>query len=208
MTPYLNLVEEFHRAMKQHWPTPTTPSFDADTNALRPKLLVEELKELHVALVKNDRLEQLDALCDIQYVLSGAVLAWGLRASFEATQPVMRLIKVSMPEQYVADMMGMVGRMAVCAENGFATQVTTLLVSLQEKLTTLVYSLGFQPVFVEAFKEVHRSNLTKLWDTPDYRANEVYQMESTEGNKWIARRGDGKIVKSPTYSPADLSRFL
>lgn len=39
--------------------------------------------------------------------------------------------------------------------------------------------------------EIHRSNMTKLWPGGDVRKNE-----------------DGKVVKPPTYSPADLERVL
>ncbi len=57
------------------------------TRALRINLLTEELDELKEALANNDTLETLDALIDLQYVLDGAFLSFGLHhvkdAAFE-----------------------------------------------------------------------------------------------------------------------------
>ena len=46
------------------------------------ELLAEELKELKAAIADKDMVEIADALCDIQYVLSGAVLEFGLGDKF------------------------------------------------------------------------------------------------------------------------------
>jgi predicted HAD superfamily Cof-like phosphohydrolase len=48
------------------------------TNGLRISLLQEELDELKEALDNNDIVEVLDALTDLQYVLDGAYLSFGL----------------------------------------------------------------------------------------------------------------------------------
>ena len=52
--------------------------------ALRVNLLAEELKELEEAIRQKDIVEIADALCDLQYVLSGAVLEFGLGTKFKA----------------------------------------------------------------------------------------------------------------------------
>ncbi|MEN8250337.1 MAG: nucleoside triphosphate pyrophosphohydrolase family protein, partial [Bacteroidota bacterium] len=49
---------------------------------LRIDLLQEELNELKKAIEDNDIVEVADALCDIQYVLSGAVLEFGMGEKF------------------------------------------------------------------------------------------------------------------------------
>jgi len=49
---------------------------------LRVSLLSEELDELKEAIAANDLVEIADALCDLQYVLSGAVLEFGLGERF------------------------------------------------------------------------------------------------------------------------------
>jgi predicted HAD superfamily Cof-like phosphohydrolase len=45
-------------------------------------LIAEELKEMEVAILEKDIVGIADALCDIQYVLSGAVLEFGLAEKF------------------------------------------------------------------------------------------------------------------------------
>ena len=77
----LNQVAEFHRTFKAPiLETPQIPS--ADRCKLRVNLIAEELKELQEAIDNQDLVEVADALCDIQYVLSGAVLEFGLGDKF------------------------------------------------------------------------------------------------------------------------------
>lgn len=79
----LRLVAEFHRAFKHPIePQPTIPS--EDRCRLRVSLLAEEVKELEKAIADQDLTEIADALCDIQYVLSGAILEFGLADRFKA----------------------------------------------------------------------------------------------------------------------------
>ncbi len=63
---------------------------DAKTNALRVNLLEEEVEELKEALAAGNIVEVLDALTDIQYVLDGAYLSFGLQdlkqAAFDEVQ--------------------------------------------------------------------------------------------------------------------------
>jgi len=49
------------------------------------------------------------------------------------------------------------------------------------------YGVDIEPFFAE----VHRSNMTKLWQDGKVRKNEL-----------------GKVIKPPTYSPADIQRVL
>lgn len=77
----LNQVAEFHRIFKAPiLKTPQIPS--ADRCELRISLIAEELRELQEAINNQDLIEVADALCDIQYVLSGAVLEFGLGDKF------------------------------------------------------------------------------------------------------------------------------
>jgi predicted HAD superfamily Cof-like phosphohydrolase len=79
----LNQVADFHRTF-QH-PILSTPTIPNETRCkLRVALLAEELKELEVAILNQDIVEVADALCDIQYVLSGAILEFGLGEKFAA----------------------------------------------------------------------------------------------------------------------------
>lgn len=78
----LNQVAAFHHLF-QH-PVLTKPSIpDSNRCALRISLLQEELEELSEAIEERDIVGIADALCDLQYVLSGAVLEFGLGNLFK-----------------------------------------------------------------------------------------------------------------------------
>jgi predicted HAD superfamily Cof-like phosphohydrolase len=77
----LSAVAEFHRTFNHPvLGQPTVP--DEGRCRLRVALLAEELKELETAIQEKDLTEIADALCDLQYVLSGAILEFGLAGKF------------------------------------------------------------------------------------------------------------------------------
>jgi predicted HAD superfamily Cof-like phosphohydrolase len=79
----LNQVAEFHRTFKHPiLPAPAIP--DAKRCQLRVDLIAEELKELEESIAHKDIVAVADALCDIQYVLAGAILEFGLAGKFKA----------------------------------------------------------------------------------------------------------------------------
>lgn len=79
----LTSVAEFHQTF-QH-PILDTPQIPSESRCkLRVSLIAEELKELEEAIQDKDLVEIADALCDIQYVLSGAILEFGLKDKFNA----------------------------------------------------------------------------------------------------------------------------
>lgn len=78
---FLEAVNEFHTAFKQ----PILNKFKLPKNDrvdLRLNLLYEELEELEIAINDNNLVEVADALVDIQYVLCGAILEFGLHEKF------------------------------------------------------------------------------------------------------------------------------
>jgi predicted HAD superfamily Cof-like phosphohydrolase len=79
----LNQVAQFHSTFKHPiLPTPQIPS--DDRCKLRVSLIAEELKELEEGIANRDIIEIADALADIQYVLAGAILEFGLGDKFRA----------------------------------------------------------------------------------------------------------------------------
>jgi len=77
----LNQVSEFHKTFNA--PVLETPQIPSEQRCeLRVSLLQEELDELSQAIKDGDLVEIADALCDLQYVLSGAVLEFGLGNKF------------------------------------------------------------------------------------------------------------------------------
>jgi predicted HAD superfamily Cof-like phosphohydrolase len=81
MNDYLNKVSEFHKAFDA--PILNSPQIPKDRAELRYNLIKEELDELLSAIKNNDIVEAADALADIQYVLSGAILEFGLSDKFD-----------------------------------------------------------------------------------------------------------------------------
>lgn len=77
----LNQVAEFHTTFNA--PVLGTPQLISSERAsLRVSLLQEELNELKQAIAEDNIVEIADALADLQYVLSGAVLEFGLGEKF------------------------------------------------------------------------------------------------------------------------------
>jgi predicted HAD superfamily Cof-like phosphohydrolase len=78
---YLNKVTIFHKTFDV--PIVDKPSIPEDDRCeLRINLLQEELNELKESIKNKNLVEVADALCDIQYVLSGTILEFGLGEKF------------------------------------------------------------------------------------------------------------------------------
>ncbi len=78
---WLQWVKEFHELFDAYvGKTPHIPP--QEVQALRVSLLQEELNELKEAFAQGDIVEMVDALTDLQYVLSGAVLACWVQEIF------------------------------------------------------------------------------------------------------------------------------
>lgn len=148
---WLNHVMDFHKLFGAYiWDKPHIP--DAKTCELRISLLQEELNELKEAIASKDLVEIADALADIQYVLSGAVI-----------------------------------------------------------------SFGFHDIFADLFDEVQRSNMSKASDTMEeaqetvkkYKAlDQQWSVLEKNWNYLVLRDLDKKVLKSISYSPADLDVII
>ncbi|MGC4235815.1 MAG: nucleoside triphosphate pyrophosphohydrolase family protein [Niabella sp.] len=78
----LTSVAEFHSTFKH--PILDEPQIPAmERCRLRIELLAEELKELQEGIENKNIVEIADAFCDLQYVLSGAILEFGLSDKFK-----------------------------------------------------------------------------------------------------------------------------
>ena len=79
---YTEKVGEFHKTFGA--PILETPQIAPIERAkLRISLLQEEINELKEAIANNDLVEVFDAFLDIQYVLSGALLEFGMQDIFD-----------------------------------------------------------------------------------------------------------------------------
>ena len=79
----LSGVSQFHQTFDL--PVLSEPQVpDIERCALRINLIEEELDELKEAIAANDIVAAADAFADLQYVLSGAILEFGLGKQFKA----------------------------------------------------------------------------------------------------------------------------
>ena len=78
----LALVKEWHEAFDV--PVVDTPAIPQERAEMRQDILEEEVAELRAAIAAGDMVEVLDALCDIQYVLDGTFLEFGLHGVKQA----------------------------------------------------------------------------------------------------------------------------
>lgn len=72
----LAIVREWHEAFDV--PVVDAPGIPESRLQMRLAILEEEVAELRAAAEAGDMVEVLDALCDIQYVLDGTFLEFGL----------------------------------------------------------------------------------------------------------------------------------
>lgn len=94
----LALVREWHEAFGV--PVEPAPVIPASRIQMRLAILEEEVRELRAAAEAGDLVETLDALCDIQYVLDGTFLEFGLHG---AKAPAMAEVHASNMSKLGAD---------------------------------------------------------------------------------------------------------
>ena len=119
------------------------------------RLFDEELTEYNIAERENNKVEMLDAVCDMYYIHIGTLLEL-YKGNVEAVRNVIFFEK---DEE-------------------------------SELIFKKVLKNEFNDIFVDAFKEVHRSNMSKL-----------------ENGKAIFRE-DGKILKGKNYFGPNLKKFI
>lgn len=176
--------------------------FTKGLTPLREALLREEIAELEEAIKNDDRVEILDALCDIKYVNDG-------NANYTDSK-----LDDSFEEVYY----GWVGE-----------DVNLLLDELKEidleyfhSINGAVYDLAFAfnftlKNFKTALDRVHESNMSKFCNTREeaeetvvnYNENYVDSYYKQVGNKYVIyRTSDNKVLKSKYYHRVDLTDLI
>jgi hypothetical protein len=150
----VGMVKEFYIAFGQQ--EFLEKEMTADRMKLREKMFKEEQTEYEVAEKNNDKVEMLDAVCDMYYIHIGTLL-----------------------EQ----------------NRGDVEKVALRIFFLEDERTRKIFNWevenGFDKILIQAFEEVHRSNMSKL----DENGKPIY-------------REDGKIIKGPNFFPPNLTQFL
>lgn len=149
----VGLVKEFYIAFGQK--EFLEKEMTEERMELRRRLFDEELTEYNVAERENDKVEMLDAVCDMYYILIGTLLE-KYKGNVEKVRDVLYFDK---------------------GEES-------------ELIFRKILKNEFNEVFIEAFKEVHRSNMSKLQDGK------------------VIFRSDGKILKGADYFRPNLKPFV
>lgn len=166
----LDKVREFHTLYEQ--PIRTNRSLRVPEKDLRLKLIVEEVNELDTAIKNRDFVEIADALGDIEYVIQGAVLTFGLNLSNSAYTIEDASKTLSEEVAYLAD--------ALDREDISATERSLSILS--DTVYLMAASVGID--LDKVIDIIHRSNLTKLGDDGKPIYNEFR-----------------KVIKGPNYVP-------
>ena len=149
----VKLVKEFYIAFGQQ--EFLEKEMTKERMELRERLFDEELKEYNDAEKNNDKVEMLDAVCDMCYILVGTLLEM---------------------------------------HKGNVDSVTDVIYFEEDDKSKFIFEKVFKNefnnIFVKAFEEVHRSNMSKLQD-----------------GKAIFR-ADGKILKGAGYFRPNLKQFI
>lgn len=169
----------------------------------RDTLLREEIRELQYAIVDNNRVEILDALCDIKYVNDGTANMVGRET--ENIEEVFWYNSAFNKNVYeLVDSLIEVK----CDE----VEIINVLVGI------IASGLGFTlENFKKALDRVHASNMSKFClDTKTVeRTQEFYKkqgidtyVEPKEKVTVVYREGDGKVLKSINYHPVYLEDLV
>ena len=176
----LNQVQEFHEAFEMPVLQPgeiPTP----ERIALRVKLIREEMAELKEAHESGDMEQIVKETCDLVYVCLGTILEFGLQ-----DDPNLSIVEkgfsTGLFHRTTCDISEEVEDYCSDPRN---KDIDFILLEIEDYLHTVQI---YPKVFEQCFDEVHRSNMSKL--SP--HGKPIY-------------REDGKVLKGPNYTPADLS---
>lgn len=157
---------------------------------LRAKLIQEEVDELIDALHRDDRLEIVDGLCDVVYVVAGTQVAKGevwLADKLDYVPP--------------EDIEGTIGVLReIDAEyalgHSFANQFLACCIFHYEHIATML-NIDLR----KNFDIVHANNMAKTWTMDQLGMTDASSTEVTiiSPNQYIIKNLDGKVLKPPGH---------
>lgn len=175
-------VLEFHQIFNH--PVRIIPNYNVPEAGLRYELVREELEELETALKEEDRVETADALGDLEYVIEGAGLVFGLPE-----------IPYTVWDEDITDLLAelkdqcnVLRRVVV---TGDIVEISSVLSNLKSALRGVAKQLDIP--LDEIIEAIHDSNMSKLG----------------EDGVPIYREADNKVMKGPNfYTPTSRIKTL
>lgn len=101
-----------------------------------------------------------------------------------------------------------------CLEGDLVKAFDSILDSLVVVLGTAIAFGITEELIAKGLAEVHRSNMSKFWTKAEFSeetknpANIGMKFKSTGKGTFICTDKSGKVIKSPSYSPANLGPIL
>lgn len=175
----------------------------------RHALYMEEVEELAIAIQDGDRVEQLDALVDILYIVYGTANAEGadMRSELAGTIDAAR-IYIPRTEAAAEILLTELEELGVRAQSSYAPGFVFKMAK--------VLGFGLDTV-LRAFKRVHDSNMSKFCTTEaearetvaSYKDQGVGAFWAKQSDLYVVYRAyDKKILKSVNYSPVSLKELI
>jgi predicted HAD superfamily Cof-like phosphohydrolase len=149
---YLEQVEEFHRTFGQ--PVKVVPTkIDVQRSTFRHSLIKEELEELMDAINASDFVAMVDALADLQYVLSGTVLEMGLGTVFEQAFTEVHRSNMSKACKTLEEAEKTVHKYSVDGVATYHKQVGDYYVIYRTSDDKVLKSINYKPVDLTRFRQ-------------------------------------------------------
>lgn len=170
----------------------------------RDNLIREEYRELQDAIVDNNRIEYLDAICDVVYVALGTCNAMGVKHNFYSDD-----------DYWAKPLYGSVSKLNdVLLEYIDKVDPSSIVSCCYDLAYVGGYTLDN---FKTALDRVHESNMSKFCNDVKTaeRTKEFYSkqgintyIEPKEKKFVVYREGDGKVLKSVDYYPVYLRDLI
>lgn len=170
----------------------------------REELLKEEISELKEAIKQNDKVEIMDALCDIKYVNDGYANMIG-RPQHDFHYEI-----------YYKDVPMLLNIEDILSKLESSSVVDTLFIN--SYVYDLSYLHGFSlENFKTALDRVHESNMSKFCESQEvaietqkfYKKKGIDTYTKEVGSKVVVyREADGKVLKSVNYHPVELGDLV
>ena len=201
MSNYQDKVLEFMLASGQ--PVHLQRELTKEELDFRDNLLREEIRELQYAIADDNRVEILDALCDIKYVNDGTA----------------NMLSIEQKDEYYNQTYGL----GVPSDIDLLVDLLAALnCNKVDIINDIVYKLAYLHGFsLDTFKtaliRVHFSNMSKFCTDikTAERTQEFYKkqgidtyIEPREKKFVVYREGDGKVLKSCDYYPVYLADLV
>lgn len=196
------LVSQFHRAfdVASYQNTRKVPGRILE---LRASLIEEELNEYTDALKRADKLEMLDGLADLAYVIAGTLIVCNLGPiRYTATKPINEYSVAPQANNIIDECYN-----AMPCHTRMSDYCNTAL----KRIDDIAYK-DFD--FSNAFKTVHENNMAKLWPEEDWlKLRETQSPEELFGvrranGQYLVRNRAGKVIKPLNHTKVNLTQYI